>query len=359
MQVNENLLNNNPFFSIVLPIYGVEKYLDRCINSIVDQEFKNYEIILVDDGSKDKCPEICERWKSKDERIKVIHKENEGLGLARNSGLDIAEGKYVLFIDSDDYILPGLLSELYKKIVHKNSDIIFYGFERIDSKGKCVLKSIPRPDKKYYSGNENIRKNLLPDFFSRNPYTGESKNLRISAWNCCISIDFLRKNKMKFVSERKYICEDVYFYLEIFDYINSVEFIDKVYYCYCQNSGSLTFSYKENRYERLKNFYMKADELIKEKKYVNDVAIRIHAQFIGNTIGCLKMEAANGIKKNKSMAKKKIISICEDMYFKECVNKYPNNALPYKWKIIFSCINKRRYNTLMILLLFQYMRNGV
>ena len=94
----------NPLISVIVPIYNVEKYLARCVDSIVNQTYKNLEIILVDDGSPDSCPDICDVWKEKDDRIKVIHKKNGGLSDARNAGLDIAQGEYVAFVDSDDFI---------------------------------------------------------------------------------------------------------------------------------------------------------------------------------------------------------------------------------------------------------------
>ena len=90
--------------SVIVPVYNVEKYLDRCVESIVNQTYKNLEIILVDDGSSDNCPQLCDEWTQRDERIKAVHKQNGGLADARNAGLEIAAGDYVGFIDADDYI---------------------------------------------------------------------------------------------------------------------------------------------------------------------------------------------------------------------------------------------------------------
>ena len=90
--------------SVVLPIYNVEKYLSRCLESVVNQSYRKLEIILVDDESPDKCPEICDKWAAKDNRIKVVHKKNAGLGHARNTGIENATGEYICFVDSDDYI---------------------------------------------------------------------------------------------------------------------------------------------------------------------------------------------------------------------------------------------------------------
>lgn len=113
--------------SIVVPIYNVQKYLDRCINSLISQTYKNIEIILVDDGSPDKSGEICDIWKAKDSRIKVIHKRNGGLSDARNIGIEEAKGKYISLVDSDDYVHVRFLEILHKLCVENNSDISMCG----------------------------------------------------------------------------------------------------------------------------------------------------------------------------------------------------------------------------------------
>ena len=98
--------------SVVLPIYNVEQYLERCVNSVVNQTYTNLEIILVDDGSPDNCPQMCEDWKKRDSRIKVVHKKNAGLGMARNSGIEVATGEYICFFDSDDYVKRDIIDDL-------------------------------------------------------------------------------------------------------------------------------------------------------------------------------------------------------------------------------------------------------
>lgn len=116
-----------PFFSIVIPIYKVEKYLKECVDSVLNQTFKDVEIILVDDGSPDECPVICDNYKNKDSRIRVIHKENGGLSSARNAGLKIASGEYTIFLDSDDfYIHNDFLEKVYAKLIEKNVDILCF-----------------------------------------------------------------------------------------------------------------------------------------------------------------------------------------------------------------------------------------
>ena len=126
--------------SVIVPIYKTEKYLDKCIKSIVDQTYRNLEIILVDDGSPDQCGAICDTWAEKDARIKVIHKPNGGLSDARNAGLDIAVGEYVAFVDSDDYIDPVMYEELYRTIKEYNADLCVCGYCRMNESDGTIVE---------------------------------------------------------------------------------------------------------------------------------------------------------------------------------------------------------------------------
>ena len=127
----------NPKVSVIVPIYNVEKYLDRSVDSLVNQTYENIEIILVDDGTKDSSGEIADRRAKEDSRIKVIHKLNGGLGSARNSGIKEATGEYLLFLDSDDYVDLNTIEELVKE-AKKGYDIVCCGFDRVDEETKKV-----------------------------------------------------------------------------------------------------------------------------------------------------------------------------------------------------------------------------
>lgn len=117
-----------PLISIILPIYNVEKYLKRCIDSVINQTYKNLEIILVDDGSTDRCPEICDKYAKRDNRIKVIHKKNGGQSDARNAGIALAGGELIGFVDPDDRIHPDMYSKMYLQMVEDKSDIVSCSF---------------------------------------------------------------------------------------------------------------------------------------------------------------------------------------------------------------------------------------
>ena len=117
--------------SIIVPIYKVEKELDRCVRSLLGQTYKNIEIILINDGSPDSCPQLCEKYARKDRRIKVVHKENGGLSSARNRGLEVAEGQYISFVDGDDWVEPDFIEALINNLKREKADISIIGYTMI------------------------------------------------------------------------------------------------------------------------------------------------------------------------------------------------------------------------------------
>ncbi len=146
--------------SVIVPVYNVEAYLSACIESILNQTYKNLELFLVDDGSTDRCGDICDDYAQKDPRIKVIHKENGGQGSARNRALDVAEGEYIAFVDSDDYIEPTMYEVMIEALERTDSDMSLCGF--ITHSGLRVAKS-PVPKEEYIL---NSAEEILRDYFS-------------------------------------------------------------------------------------------------------------------------------------------------------------------------------------------------
>ncbi|MBU3111067.1 glycosyltransferase family 2 protein [Clostridium lacusfryxellense] len=311
-----------PLISIVVPIYKVEKYLTRCINSLIHQTYKNIEIILIDDGSPDNCPQMCEKWKLKDNRIKVIHKLNEGLGYARNSGLEIASGDYVCFFDSDDYVEMNLIEDVVNSIlINGLADIIELGHKVIGTNGENVKEYIPKLDKLIYEGAE-VRNCYLPELIASNPRSKYENGLNMSAWCRIYKTSTLKQVNFQFVSERDYIAEDVYSLAYLFSNINSVIVIPKSYYCYCQNEGSLTTSYKADRFEKIIAFYNELEKLCILKGYNDEVLLRIKAPLIDFTVACLKMEVI-AIKENGfSSSYNKIKQICNTPQLRSALQLY-------------------------------------
>ena len=274
--------------SVVLPIYNVEKYLERCLKSIVNQTYKNLEIILVDDGSTDSCSDICEEWAKKDERIKVIHKTNAGLGMARNTGIENAKGEYICFFDSDDYVALDTVEKAYSLAKKTDADIVTFGHTDVKSTGVIGEIVIPHPEKNIYEGNE-VQEVFLPDMIGPNASTGRTTNLWMSAWSSIYSMELIRRVDWKFVSERDIISEDIYSILRLYKDVQRVAVLPESFYFYCENVTSLTHTYKKDRYERIKHFYTACIDACNELKYSNCVKERLAYPFISCTIAALKI----------------------------------------------------------------------
>ena len=232
--------------SIIVPIYKVEKYLNRCIDSILNQTFLDYEMILVDDGSPDNCYQICEEYVEKDNRIKVIHKENGGLASARNAGMRIAEGQFLLFIDSDDTIEPDFCEIMLNAIKENENAWVLCAFSHVF------------PDSAKYRGIEAENNTL--DYFDV-----YKSGLSGFAWNKIYSHKIIQDNKLRF-DESLVIAEDVDFTARYFSYTNDIRYISKPIYNYYCNDGSLLQRYYPNLFElRLKPFAARLPLIKKEE----------------------------------------------------------------------------------------------
>jgi len=193
-----------PVVSIIVPVYCVEDYICKCVESVLDQTYCDYEVILVDDGSPDSCGTICDEYASKDNRIRVIHKENGGLSSARNAGLDIATGKYVLFLDSDDTITPNLLEFVIPHLEERH-DLVAFGFRRFYDDGS-IMPYVPREKGCWVLESETERKDFIHKILVQGRIGWE-------AWSRVFRRDIIEKYDLRFADNRKIFAEDLYFSL--------------------------------------------------------------------------------------------------------------------------------------------------
>ena len=214
-----------PLISIIIPVYNVEKYIRRCLDSVINQTYKNLEIILVDDGSPDNSGKICDEYAKVDKRIKVIHKENGGLSDARNKGIKEAKGKYIAFVDSDDFIDLNMYSMLEKVIENKKADIACCKFLRFKEQVKIDKRKY---DKKIteYTQEEYIKK-----FFKIN-----TQECVYYAWNKLYKKELLDENQYPF----GLTCEDVVGTYKALLKANSIVEINYPYYYYFYNENGIT-----------------------------------------------------------------------------------------------------------------------
>ena len=211
-----------PIISVIVPVYKVEKYLDKCVLSIINQTFRDYELILVDDGSPDSCGQQCEAYKEKDSRIRVIHKENGGLSSARNAGLDAATGEYVSFIDSDDFISPNMLEILYTGICFNKADMAACGINNVYGD---LMRPQCRERKTFYCDGETAFGKIM-----------EGNEIPASICNKMIRKDVI--GSLRFPEGRLY--EDAFFTAELMQKIHKVWVTTEPLYYYVHRKKSIT-----------------------------------------------------------------------------------------------------------------------
>lgn len=280
--------------SVVVPVYNVEKYLDKCLGSIVGQTYKNIEIILVDDGSPDNCPQMCDEWAEKDSRIKVIHKKNAGLGMARNTGIDNSNGQYICFIDSDDSIAANTIEKCVDAALKKNVDAVLFGMVDVNSKNEYLQDVDFSICKLVYEGKQVVEE-LLPEIIAHDFSSGPAHNFAFSACTALFKLSVIKDNNLSFLSEREIISEDSYFLLELYSKLNAVALIPEALYFRFNNNFSLTKTYRSDRQQKNTFFYERALELAENLRYSNQLKNRISVLYQNFTIAALKQTMASSI----------------------------------------------------------------
>lgn len=218
------------FFSIILPVYNVEKYLAECVDSILAQSFTDFELILVDDGAKDSSGKICDEYAEKDARVKVIHKENGGQASARNTGFDAASGECVVFIDSDDFVVSdSFLADLFDKFGESGADIVLYKHAKyFDSLSECTYSFA-------FADGIDDNDELLLELVKRDAYYG-------MAWSKSFKRRIATESNVRF--DTSLSCEDMDWYFALVSSSEKMSAIDKTYIAYRQREGSVTATIK-------------------------------------------------------------------------------------------------------------------
>lgn len=216
-----------PLVSVVVPVYKVEPYLTKCVTSLVNQTYRNLEILLVDDGSPDRCPELCDAWAENDSRIRVIHKKNGGLSEARNYGIEQASGMYISFVDSDDYVEENYIEVCYRTLIEQNADVSICDIQWVDETGKNLPRATPKVLQKGVCTGEE----MLHYYFAFNGV----RPILVPAWGKLYKTELF--NTIRFCTGRLY--EDEYMYFPLYSRVGKVAFAEGCFYHYVQRHGSI------------------------------------------------------------------------------------------------------------------------
>lgn len=319
-----------PEVSIVVPCYKVEPYLDRCVSSLVNQTLKDIEIILVDDESPDRVPQMCDDWALKDSRIKVVHKRNGGLGMACNSGIESATGRFIAFCDSDDWVDPDCYETLLKAALQHSADAVYSGIKRVDQHGTVSPMSQP-PYEAEYAGRR--LEEFMLGMIATKPSDFKERERQMSAKIVLYSATVIRSNKIRFHSEREYISEDLLFNLDFLACCNKVVEIPRSFYYYFVNTASLSNTLRKDRFARnkiLKDYTFKRYKNLLPNTLLYE---RVNKLFIGYTRSVMEqiVDAKVPIKSKVRL----LDEICKDAIWNRISKEYPVSDMPKSKRIVF------------------------
>ncbi len=325
--------------SVIVPVYNVEKYINKCIDSIINQTYKNLEIILVDDGSPDNCGKICDEYEKKDNRVKVIHKTNSGVSSARNEGVEIATGKWISFIDSDDWIEENYFEVLLEYAKKYNSNVAICGYNRIYKDRKEEINSLEN------NLEMNSREYLIK---SLNPQTGLGFcHMKIIERKCIANVRF---NKDLIVGE------DALFNIEISKNIERAIFCNQALYNYRNNEDSVVKKYDLN----YANKYLQSMKVNKKYIFENYEELEIRQRYYNFVAFHVMLIAVNYCYHPDNEAKnrrKSLKEICSYDEFKEGIEKSNYDDISLTRKITLFTLKHRMYLVTGIICKIRQMQN--
>lgn len=335
--------------SIIIPVYNAEKYISRAIESILSQEFENFEIIAVNDGSKDKSLQILESLSQKDKRIKIINKENEGVSRARNFGIQQAKGTYITFMDADDYMEPngyqGVISELEKT----NAQVgIFAFFSEDEKKRETVL--LPW-DTGTVLKKKEIWEQLIPYMIKVYPEDGLASNIFGSVWRICIRRKFLTEQRASF-DPSLHIAEDFDFCIRLYSKAEDIVIINEPLYHYIRWDNTALAVYRKNQFTEGRENQIRLKRFLEEQGQYKNLEKRYVGSYLDVCIGSM----VNYVRPGAPSYRIKIKELREvvEQISKDCIYDKRNLVpLTRNQKIVLWLIKKKRVR---LILLFTYIR---
>ncbi|MCM1163641.1 MAG: glycosyltransferase [Muribaculaceae bacterium] len=334
--------SQTPLLSVIVPVYKTERYLDACIETVLGQTLKDLELILVDDGSPDRCPEMCEQWARRDPRIRVVHKENQGLGYARNTGLDYAKGKYVAFLDSDDLLEPQTYAVAIEEMERHDAQTVRFACNRFDDQGHRGPETYDDAPV-LFDRPEQIRSLALCIFDI--PSTAlKEYDLGGSSCMAVYRRDLIMDNGVRFENEREYLSEDYLFNLDYYGLTRRVVWLPRTYYHYRITAGSLTRGVDLKVMERVEKYSRHLEEVLAERGYADEARQYAAGFYVRALRANMKFVF---ISKALNMADKRrwFHERVADPYFRDICATYRWEQLPLKQRILYHTTLKGHFLT--------------
>ena len=304
--------------SIIVPVYNGEKFLKKCIDSIRSQTLENWQLLLIDDGSQDGSPQICDDYAAQDSRIQVVHKPNGGVSAARNDGLRLAQGKYIGFVDADDWILPDMYEKLVNQAEKTNADIVMCDAKTVYGNGREELDTITQLPQSVMLGRSDLSPELLLE-------------LAGATWRCIYRRELIHKMGLKY-PVGIHFSEDRVFNLYAMGYCDKLYYLKEAYYMRFINDESAVHSFHADYFERVKNAH-EATQLALYTAWGGDKAYKrsYQQQFIGGAIAAINnyyYRTSTFSEQEKRLAVKKL---CNDQQLRAAINETGYGGIRGKW----------------------------
>lgn len=327
--------------SIVMPVYNVEKYIRECVDSILNQTMKEFELIIVDDGSTDSSGAILDEYQAKDNRITVIHKANGGVSAARNDALDICTGDYIYIMDSDDYLEQDAFQVMYEEAIRTDADVVIVDHSKfVKQEEQLICHYFPEC---FVTDDRNIilqiQKMILHKGYS--PYlTSEDRGLGIGApWTKLIRRELIEKNGLRFDPYVRGVFDDCLFSIHVFEYVKKVAYKKDITYHFRVLQSSLTHKYRQNQlevygriFERIQDFCKKYNkDMDFQRAYFARVVLYLSISF---DTYFFNKEYDKGRKKNFQEFMKTIKS---DVYHKAILEVDASRLMKREKRIVIFC----------------------
>ena len=332
--------------SFIIPVYGVEKYIHKCLDSVLNQTFTDFEVVIVDDGSPDNCPAICDEYAAKDERIKVIHKKNGGVSAARNDGIKAASGKWAYFVDSDDWLEPDSAEKLYKRAIDTGADCVISDpivqYSNRSVRGYMFSEEFCTEDRSIIEG---VQKFMLCHKY--NPYYTTRTTVGVAApWAKFVRMDLIKDNKVYFDPYVLGRFDDGLWTLYMLDHVKKLAYLAEPTYNYRIIGTSICYSFKANAMEILERGFEKTEEFIvktgKDESFrkaaygriCRYLSLQLSQYFFADANPKSKKEAAKELK--ALIARDPYRTALKNVDLKMLDNKHKAVALCARMKLVFA-----------------------
>lgn len=323
----------NELISIIVPVYNIEKYIGKCIDSLIHQTYKKIEIICINDGSTDNSLNVIKKYKKNDLRIVIIDQKNMGVSQARNNALKIASGEYIMFVDGDDWIDIHTCEFALSKIKEKNADVILWTYVR-EYEDKTLIKNIFE-EKSLFFNKEDVYLKIYRRIFGlygdemNRPDHGDSI---VPVWGKLYRKDIIINHHIQFIDYKIVAAEDALFNMEYFSYVEKAYYEKKYYYHYRKNDSSLTRSFNENLVFQWNNLINYMESEIKNKN-LDDTFI----QALSNRRCLSIIPLGLNILYKERKPIKEISQLTSNLDLHKAIERLDFKVLPLVWKIFFFC----------------------